>query len=148
MAAPRRSAGAMFPPATFEDDFGSLLQFLSTTLIFADAIPELDPRIQELVPKMKTWKREFRNSRVKTIKNAAERLIDQIPGMDQSMIRIMRQMQEQSLTCGALGCGVKGADQLTMCAGCTVQRYCDKDHQKADWKYHMHICNKGLVEQE
>lgn len=134
-----------FPPATFDDEFGSILQFLSTLLLYTDEMETRHPRINELVPRCRIWKREYKNSRVKTISRAADRLVDQIQGMDQQMITMMRSMQEQSLVCGVASCRVTGAG-MTACGGCRVQRYCGRDHQKADWKYHKHICNKGLEE--
>ncbi|KAF8866492.1 hypothetical protein BDZ45DRAFT_667761 [Acephala macrosclerotiorum] len=134
-----------FPPATFDDDFGSILQFLSTLLLYTDEMETRHPRINELIPRCRTWKREYKNSRVKTISRAADRLVDQIQGMDRQMITMMRSMQEQSLVCGVASCRVTGA-AMTACGGCRIQRYCSRDHQKADWKYHKHICNKGLEE--
>ena len=106
----------------------------------------LHPRINELVPKLRTWKQTYKRSSVKTISRAAERLVEQIEGMDPTMITMMRGMQEQSLVCGVSSCRVEGASHLTVCAVCRVQRYCGKEHQKMDWKYHKHICNKGLQE--
>ncbi len=135
-----------FPPPTFDADFGNVLQFVSTMLLYRDDIETLHPRISELVPKLREWKRTFRNSPVKTIKNASERLVDQIQGLDPTMISMMRRMQENSLVCGIVSCRVTGPERLTVCNGCKIQRYCGREHQKADWKYHKHICNKGLVE--
>lgn len=83
---------------------------------------------------------------MRTISNASERLITQIEGMSPSLIRQMREMQGDSIICGVRNCDVD--EGLTACGGCKLQRYCGKDHQKADWKYHKHICNKGLVEVE
>lgn len=106
----------------------------------------LHPRINELVPKLRIWKRTYKNSPVKSIKNAAERLVDQIQGMAPEQILMVRTMQEQGLVCGVASCNVSGGTGLTVCATCRIQRYCGRDHQRADWKYHKHICNKGLVE--
>jgi hypothetical protein len=142
----QRPGGAHFPAATFDDDFGSVLQFLSTMLLYTDEIETLHPRIKELIPKLRTWKKTYRHSSVKTISNAAERLVDQIQGMDPTMISMMRNMQEQSLVCGVSSCRVGGAKDLTVCAVCRIQRYCGREHQKMDWKHHKHICNKGLEE--
>ncbi|KAF4624757.1 hypothetical protein G7Y89_g13411 [Cudoniella acicularis] len=97
MKSVQRPGGAHFPPATFDDDFGSLLQFLSTLLLYRDGMEALHPRIEELIPKLRTWKQTYRNSRTKTISAAAERLVEQIQGMDPTMIAMMRTMQEQSL---------------------------------------------------
>lgn len=141
-----RTGTPSIPGATFDDDFGSLLQFLSTILLYKDEMATVHPRLNELVPKLKEWKRTYKNSRTKTISNAAERLIGQIEDTEPGMYRMIRGMQEQSLCCGVASCGVKGLDQLTLCASCRIQRYCGRDHQKADWRYHKHICNKGLQE--
>lgn len=142
-----RPGGTHFPAATFDAEFGGLLQFLSTMLLYTDEIETLHPRIKELIPKLRTWKKTYRNSSVRTIKDVAERLVDQIQGMDPTMISMMRSMQEnQSLACGVSSCSVKGARDLTVCGVCRVQRYCGREHQKMDWKYHKHICNKGLQE--
>ncbi|PMD41235.1 hypothetical protein L207DRAFT_511150 [Hyaloscypha variabilis F] len=134
------------PPAKFDDDFGTLLQFVSTMLLYRAEIVGLHPRINELIPKLREWKRTYRNSPTKTIKNASERLVDQIQGMDPTMVAMMRRMQETGLVCGVTSCRVSGAERLTVCKACKIQRYCGREHQKADWKYHKHICNKGLVE--
>lgn len=132
--------------ATFDADFGSLLQFLSTMLLYADKIEPQHPRIKELIPTLRAWKVTYRNSPVKTISRAAERLVGQIEGMDTMMLEGMRGMQEESLTCGNSSCNVTGKSRLTACGACRIQRYCGKEHQKMDWKYHKHICNKGLCE--
>ncbi|RDL34350.1 Uncharacterized protein BP5553_07478 [Venustampulla echinocandica] len=140
-----RPGGAHFPPATFDADFGSLLQFLSTMLLYTAEIESLHPRIKELIPNLRTWKKTYRHSPVRTISNAAERLVDQIQGMDPTSIAKIRTMQEDSLVCGVSSCKV-GAPGLTVCAVCRIQRYCGREHQKMDWKHHKHICNKGLQE--
>lgn len=144
MRACDRSIDGPFAPATFEDDFGSVLQFLSTILLYPDHLETVHPRINELIPKLRTWKRTYKTSRVKTISNASDRLVTQIQGMDPTLIARMRDMQAQSLVCGNAACGKR--TDLTACAGCRIQRYCSREHQKMDWKYHKHICNKGLVE--
>ncbi len=141
-----RPGGVQFPAATFDDDFGSLLQFLSTLLLYRSEMETLHPQIKELIPKLRTWKQTYRNSSVRTISNAAERLVGQIQGMDPTMIAAMRTMQEESLVCGVASCRVRGASHLTVCGVCRIQRYCGREHQKMDWKYHKHICNKGLQE--
>jgi hypothetical protein len=130
MRAVSRTAPPGIPPATFEDDFGSLLQFVSTILLYHDQIDNLHPRIHDLIPILRTWKRTYRNSRVKTIANASERLVMQIQGMDPAMIAGMREMQASSLVCGAVGCGKR--KDLTACGNCKVQRYCGREHQKKD----------------
>ncbi|KAH7330220.1 hypothetical protein BKA65DRAFT_508924 [Rhexocercosporidium sp. MPI-PUGE-AT-0058] len=143
-----RPAFGSFPPAGFAEDFGSVLQFLSTMLLYRAEMPSLHPQIKDLIPKLKEWKKTYRNSNVKTIRNACERMVGQINGMEPEMIGMMRKFQEDALVCGVVSCTVTGASRLTVCASCKIQRYCGKDHQKADWKYHKHICKKGLVEPE
>lgn len=146
MKSVQRPGGAHFPAATFDDDFGSVLQFLSTMLLYRDEMAALHPRINELIPKLRVWKQTYRHSSVRTISRAAERLVDQIQGMDPTSIAMMRSMQDQALVCGVSSCRVGGASRLTACGGCRIQRYCGREHQKLDWKYHKHICNKGLQE--
>lgn len=147
MRAAPRPAISFFPPATFDDDFGSLLQFLSTILLYKAEIDAsgypLNPRITELMPKLLIWKQ----SRVSFHKTVTDRLVDQIEGMDAEFVATMRKMQEKSLSCGVASCRVRGTTKLTVCSTCRIQRYCGRVHQKADWKYHKHICNKGLEEQ-
>lgn len=145
MRACPRTAPPPIPPATFEDDFGSLLQFVSTILLYEEHIETKPPRLSELTPKLRTWKKTYKNSRVKTIANASDRLIDQIQGMDPVMIAGVRSMQARSMVCGFERCGKR--NDLTACASCRVQRYCGREHQKKDWKYHKLICDKGLVEE-
>ncbi|KAG0646305.1 hypothetical protein D0Z07_8113 [Hyphodiscus hymeniophilus] len=119
-----RTAPPGIPPAGFEEDFGTLLQFVSTILLYSDHITVPAPRLAELIPKLQSWKRTYKNSRVKTISNASDRLVGQIQGMDALMIAGMRQMQASAL------------------------RYCGREHQKKDWKHHKLICEKGLIEEE
>ncbi len=141
MKAVVRTGGPNYGAASFEDEFGSLLQFVSTLLLYKD---EMDlPRLHELVPKLKHWKSKYKN---KYIGKVTERLISQMD-MDAEMIRQMRTFQTQTLVCGATGCGKRESDGLTACAACRIQRYCSREHQKKDWKYHKHICQKGLVEE-
>jgi len=142
MQACDRSVRGPFPPGSFEADFGSLLQFLSTILLYPDHLETLHPRIKELIPKLKIWKKKYKSSQIKTISNASSRLITQIQGMDRRLIAQMRDLQATSVVCGYETCG-KSKD-LTACAACKIQRYCGKEHQKKDWKYHKQICNKGL----
>jgi hypothetical protein len=146
MKAVPRLGGPHFPAASFDEDFGSVLQFISTNLLYKEELQELHPRIQELIPKCRTWKKQYKKSPVKTISNAAERIIDQIQGIDPEMIAMVRGMQDRTLVCGVPSCRVTGPDSLTLCGTCRIQRYCGRDHQKADWKYHKHICKKGLDE--
>jgi len=73
--------------------------------------------------------------------------VDQIRG-DSLMAQGVRMFQMQSLRCGYVHCGHRGAEGLTACSACRIQRYCSKEHQKKDWRHHKLICNKGLVEQE
>jgi len=127
------------PPATFKDDFGSLLQFLSTMMLHQH-YTEMHPRFGELVPRFKEWNRKYRGG---FIGKVTGRLVEQL-NMDPMMITMMKEMQRESLSCGVVGCRKSG--DLLACNGCKIQRYCVKEHQKADWKYHKHICNKGLVE--
>ncbi|KAG9238310.1 hypothetical protein BJ875DRAFT_451250 [Amylocarpus encephaloides] len=145
--APARPYG--IPAAKFDDEFGSLIQFVSTIFLYGAEMESVHPRVVELIPKLKSWKQTYRNSTTKTISRASERLVDQIQGMNETMVAMvtmMRRMQEQSSVCGVRGCGVQGAMETTLCGTCRVQRYCGREHQRADWRYHKHICAKGLVE--
>lgn len=101
--------------------------------------------MDELIPKLLEWKRRYKDSRCKTISRASERLVSQIRAKDQFLYTQMRLLQEGSLVCGYVSCGKKG--DLTACASCRIQRYCCRDHQKKDWKFHKGICNKGLIEE-
>lgn len=85
----RPSGNYGIPPAKFDDDFGSLLQFVSTMLLYQAEMESLHPRIKELIPKLKDWKKVYRNSPTKTISNASERMVGQIQGMDPSTIAMM-----------------------------------------------------------
>ena len=133
-------------PNTFDADFGTLLQFLSTILLYPTEIDSLHPNIKDLIPKCKEWTVKYKRSPVRTISNASSRLITQIEGMDPSLINQMRSMQAQSLCCGKLGCRKK--EGLIACGKCRIQRYCGQEHQKNDWKFHKKICMKGLIEDE
>ncbi|CAG8975801.1 hypothetical protein HYALB_00008242 [Hymenoscyphus albidus] len=113
-----------FQPATFDSDFGTMLQLLSTIMLWSEG-RTFHPRVEDLIPKLRQWKKTYKNSSVRTISNASERLVGQIEGTDPEMAEFTG---------------------LTACAACKIQRYCGKDHQKADWKYHKHICKKGLAE--
>lgn len=140
----KRPAGPNgIPAATFEDDFGSILQFLSTILLYSDHLGTMHPRIEELIPKLRTWKQTYRRSTVRTISNASDRLVTQIQGLDPALISQMREMQaEGTLVCGFPSCGEK--KNLNACGSCKIQRYCGQEHQKKDWRYHKVICGKGL----
>lgn len=116
-------------------------------LVFVDDVRSVHPRIGELVPRLRGWKREFRGSEVRTIGNASERLVGQIEGSMGEMIAGVRDMLQESLVCGVRSCRVRGGG-LTVCKACGVQRYCGREHQKQDWKFHKLICGKGLVEPE
>ncbi|KAJ5047357.1 uncharacterized protein L3040_003184 [Drepanopeziza brunnea f. sp. 'multigermtubi'] len=144
-AAARPSLGG-FPPEDFADAFGSVLQFLSTMLLYQDLMPAVNPRLKDLIPKLGEWEKTYKHSRVAVIRDASARLVSQINGMNPPLISMMRKMQEGTLCCGVVSCTLRGADKLTVCGVCKIQRYCGKEHQKADWKYHKHICAKGLVE--
>lgn len=129
--------------ARYEDDLGTVLQFLSTMLLYSDQSPDpFHPRLAELIPKLKEWKRKYSGI---FIGKVSARLIPQIDGPTHpSTIAEMRKKQEETLVCGLKSCG-KNKD-LNACGQCKIQRYCSQEHQKKDWKYHKHICNKGLVE--
>jgi hypothetical protein len=46
----------------------------------------------------------------------------------------------------SLFCSVCGADDsLMLCSKCKVQRYCNTECQKKDWRSHKHHCQKALV---
>lgn len=126
--------------ATFEADFGSMLQFVSTILIREEHLPSPPhPRIQELIPKLKAWKKKYRG---RYISKVSDRLIDQLEGnVDLAMVR---ESQMGQLVCGYVGC--TKSKNLSACGQCQLQRYCSTEHQKGDWKHHKTICNKGLVE--
>lgn len=144
-----RPGGPDFPAATFDDDIGTLLQFLSTILLYAGDVAATYPRANELVPKLQVWKREYRNSSTRPVASASERLVEQIQGgLAQMMGTMMRSTMNAHLICGVASCGINGPDRLTTCSSCHLQHYCGRDHQRADWKHHKHICNKGLVEEE
>jgi hypothetical protein len=129
---------------TFEADFGSLLQFVSTILLRREFLPEpVHPRILELVPKLKAWKKKYRG---KFIGRVAERLAAQIESPESLDLDAVRESQAESVVCGYVGCAVK--KELLACGQCKVQRYCSTEHQKKDWKFHKKICNKGLIEDE
>lgn len=138
----------MFMPASFEDEFGSLLQFLSTLLLHVNKMTDMHPRIKELVPKLRTWKLAYKRSGVRTISNASDRLVQQIQGtMPRMMMQPVKAMQNKMLVCGVRTCHIGGQDDTVVCSVCRIQRYCGPEHQKMDWKYHKKLCCKGLVEE-
>jgi hypothetical protein len=135
--------------ATFDTDFGFMLQFLSTMLLFSTKpLTEVHPRINDLVPKLKKWKKTYRNSPVETISKASDRLVDQIEGLNPGHASLVKETLVNQLVCGYLACHVQGDASMKKCGQCTLTRYCSVEHQRKDWKNHKHICNKGLVEEE
>jgi hypothetical protein len=129
---------------TFEADLGTLLQFVSTILLRKEFLPEpVHPRIQELVPKLRAWKRKYSG---KFIGRVAERLADQIASPESLDLDAVKEAQGGNVVCGYASCGVK--KELLVCGQCKVQRYCSTEHQKKDWKFHKKICNKGLIDEE
>lgn len=127
---------------TFEADLGLLLQFLSTLLLRSESIDDsVIPRIQELLPILRGWQRKYRD---KYIGKVSERLGDQIEKPDPATASLVKAGQNDYLVCGYILCGNK--KDMNACASCRIQRYCNVDHQKADWKNHKKICNKGLVD--
>ena len=138
MKACTRSGGA-----SFQADFGTMLQFVSTIMLYPDHLPNpLHPRINDLVPRLRGWKGEVRGTFIDTV---ASRLADQISNPDPTIIEMMRDMQGNFLVCGLISC-TKKKDMMS-CGKCKIQ-YCCVKHQKADWKVHKKICEKGLVEEE
>jgi len=113
---------------------------VSTLLLYPDH-QAVHPRLKELVPKLKAWSKKYKG---KFIARVSDRLVMQM-AMDTTTISAMRSQQMESIVCGYTSCGKTGKD-LTACSACRLQRYCSPEHQKKDWKYHKHICNKGLVE--
>jgi len=130
--------------ARFEDDLGSMLQFVSTMLLYSDQSEgPIHPRLAELIPTLKAWKKKYSGI---FIGKVSTRLIPQIEGPTHpSTIAAMTERQGESLVCGVVECRKK--KDLVACGSCKIQRYCGPEHQKKDWKYHKHICNKGLVEE-
>jgi len=132
--------------ATFEADFGSMLQFVSTLLLRKSLIVGNDdsvhPRIHELSPQLRAWKRKYRGQYIGKV---SDRLADQIENPDRD-VEMVRAQQDAMTVCGYILCS-NNRDMLA-CGNCKIQRYCSQEHQKKDWKNHKHICNKGLVETE
>lgn len=131
--------------ATFEDEFGNMLQFVSTMLLYPDHLPSPPhPRLGDLTPKLKVWARKHKG---KFIEKVSLRLVEQIDGsVSKSMISMMRSKQLESVVCGVQSCTIR--KDLVACGTCKIQRYCGQEHQRKDWKFHKHICNKGLVEDQ
>ena len=126
---------------TFEADFGSMMQFVSTLLLYPENLPTPPhPRINELVPMLRGWSRKYMGGYIGTV---SDRLADQIASPDPITSMIVRGAQVDQLLCGYSGCSKSTGMEL--CGACKLQRYCCTEHQKKDWKYHKHICNKGLV---
>lgn len=126
--------------ARFEDDFGSMLQFVSTLMLYSST---LSPRTQELVPRCKEWEGRYRG---KFIQKVSQRLRGQIEEIDPFYVGMVKAMQKETLVCGVAECRVLEKEGLVACARCTMQRYCGGEHQKKDWKWHKAICTKGLGE--
>lgn len=63
--------------ATFEADFGCMLQFISTLLLRSEHFPvnPPHPRLLELIPLLKVWKRTYKG---RYLSKVSDRLIDQI----------------------------------------------------------------------
>lgn len=138
-ACKRPALAPPIPAPTFEDDFGSVLQFVSTMMLWKD-YKTMHPRFQELLPKLKEWKKKYKGIFIAKI---SDRIIEQFT-MDPTLSAAVKEMQRETLSCGIASCGDR--QDLTVCGACKIQRYCGKEHQKKDWKYHKEICNKGLVE--
>lgn len=122
--------------ASFEADFGSMMQFVSTLLLRADHLPTPPhPKLQELVPKLKAWKRKYSGMYIARV---ADRLADQIAKTESLDLAAVVQAQSQNLVCGYVGCGENRG--LNACSRCKLQRYCSQPHQKKDWSWHKGIC--------
>ena len=120
-----------------------MLQFVSTTLLRSEHLPTPPhPRIQELVPKLKAWKRKYSGN---FIARVSDRLADQIKSPESLDLGAVLSAQNQNLVCGYVGCEEKR--DLNACARCKMQRYCGPEHQKRDWGFHKKICGKGLVDE-
>lgn len=151
MKAVPRPRGQNYPAATFDADFSTLLQPVSTVFLHTDDdVNTVYPRARERIPKLRVWEREYKRSSVKSISNVCERLIPQSKDAMEmfELTTMMRGAMNGTLLYGVASCGVSGPENLTICSGCHMQGYCGRDHQRADWKHHKHICNKGLVEEE
>ncbi|KAH8599250.1 hypothetical protein B0O99DRAFT_591116 [Bisporella sp. PMI_857] len=128
---------------SFEADFGNMLQFVSTILLVPEHLPDpVHPRISELVPKLKAWKRKYSGH---YLGRFSDRLIGQIeqPG---SGAHPRGSQKEQLVICGYSGCSKQ--NDLVLCGACKIERYCSTEHQKKDWKFHKTYCNKGLIEED
>jgi hypothetical protein len=129
--------------ASFEADLGSMMQFLSTILMRSEHLPTPPhPRILELVPILKSWKRKYSGQ---FIARVSDRLATQIKDPETLDVASVREAQNQNLVCGYVACGEKSG--LNACAKCKMQRYCSQEHQKKDWGFHKKICGKGLLDE-
>lgn len=127
---------------TWDAGLGSMLQFVSTILLWHDSQEPVHPRIKELVPKFKAWNRTYRE---KFISKVSDRLADQIASPEALDLGMVKASQKEHLVCGYILCGNK--KDMNACGQCRIQRYCSTDHQKKDWKNHKKICCKGLAEE-
>lgn len=130
--------------ASFEAELGSMLQFVSTLLLRKEHLPGAPhplPQLQDLLPKLKAWKRKFGGLYIARV---ADRLADQIRSPDNADFAVVLSAQNENLVCGFVGCEEKR--NLNACARCQMQRYCGQAHQKSDWGFHKKVCGKGLVE--
>jgi hypothetical protein len=129
--------------SSFEAEFASLLQFVSTILLRKEHLPTPPhPRINELVPKLKAWKRKYSGQ---FIARVSERLADQIKSPESLDLGAVLNAQNGNLVCGYIQCEKK--TDLNACARCKMQRYCSAEHQKKDWGFHKGICGKGLLDE-
>jgi hypothetical protein len=129
--------------ATFEADLGSMLQFVSTILLRKEYLEDPPhPRIQELVPRLKEWKKKYKAIYIGKV---SDRLLDQIANPESLDLNMVRDAQLDQLVCGYVGC--RNSKNLSSCGQCKLQRYCSQEHQKKDWGKHKKICNKGLIEE-
>ncbi|KAH8651485.1 hypothetical protein BGZ60DRAFT_436535 [Tricladium varicosporioides] len=130
--------------ATFEADFGSMLQFVSTLLLRKQLVvgnsETVHPRIYELSTRLRAWKKKYPGQYIGRV---SDRLADQIENSDPNTVMVKEQ-QDAFTVCGYILCE-KHKDMLA-CGNCKIQRYCSQEHQKKDWKNHKHICNKGLID--
>lgn len=129
--------------STFEAEFASMLQFVSTILLRSDHLPTPPhPRLNDLILLLKAWKRKYSGQ---FIARVADRLADQIKSPEHLNLEGLRTAQNQNLLCGYVRCGEKTG--LNACARCKMQRYCTSEHQKKDWSFHKKICGKGLLDE-
>ncbi|TVY33613.1 hypothetical protein LSUB1_G007670 [Lachnellula subtilissima] len=125
--------------ASFEADFASMLQFVSTILLRKEHLPSPPhPQLQDLVPKLKAWKRKYGGQ---FIGRVSDRLADQIKSPDNADFAMVMSAQNQNLVCGFVGCEEKM--NLNACARCKMQRYCRQAHQKSDWGFIRKYVRRG-----